>query len=47
MSQGITATRLDAKGYGATLPVDRNDTTEGREANRRVEFVIIPCAGTP
>lgn len=36
--QGIDATRLRAKGFGKTRPVDTNDTVEGRARNRRTEF---------
>ncbi|MEP7243750.1 MAG: OmpA family protein [Gammaproteobacteria bacterium] len=35
---GVAATRLDAKGFGATRPVESNDTLEGRAHNRRVEL---------
>jgi outer membrane protein OmpA-like peptidoglycan-associated protein/Tol biopolymer transport system component len=38
---GITATRLQSKGFGETKPVDSNDTVEGRQNNRRTEFVIL------
>jgi len=37
---GIDAARLDAAGYGESRPVGSNDTDEGRELNRRVEFRI-------
>jgi outer membrane protein OmpA-like peptidoglycan-associated protein len=37
---GIDAQRLSAKGYGETRPVASNDTEEGRQLNRRVDFVI-------
>ncbi|UCG30936.1 MAG: OmpA family protein [candidate division WOR-3 bacterium] len=39
--QNIDKARLTAKGYGETTPVATNETKEGRERNRRVEFVII------
>ncbi len=38
-SKGIDATRFIAKGYGADRPVADNATTEGRQRNRRIEFV--------
>lgn len=41
LSKGITKGRLTAKGYGPDKPIAGNDTPEGREANRRVEFVIV------
>jgi outer membrane protein OmpA-like peptidoglycan-associated protein len=36
---GVPAGRLSARGYGATMPIDVNDTPEGRARNRRVELV--------
>jgi outer membrane protein OmpA-like peptidoglycan-associated protein len=41
ISKGIAKGRLTSKGYGPDKPIAGNDTPEGREANRRVEFVII------
>jgi len=38
---GIDDARLTTKGFGATKPIDKNDTAEGKANNRRVEFVKI------
>jgi OOP family OmpA-OmpF porin len=38
VEQGVDAARLAAKGYGATKPIDSNQTPEGKANNRRVEF---------
>jgi len=40
--KGISPDRLSAIGYGEYHPVASNDTKVGRQANRRVEIVIIP-----
>lgn len=37
----IDASRLEIKGYGETVPIDTNDTPEGKANNRRVEFVKL------
>lgn len=39
---GIAASRLAAKGFGATRPLESNATVEGRARNRRVE-AVRPC----
>ncbi|WP_394199489.1 OmpA family protein [Litoreibacter albidus] len=35
---------ITAKGYGETDPIADNDTAEGREANRRIEFKLLTDA---
>ncbi len=39
--EGIAASRLTSRGYGESRPVSGNDTKEGRQLNRRVEFLIV------
>ncbi len=39
---GLNPERLHAAGYGATDPIADNDTTAGRQNNRRVELVLMP-----
>ena len=41
LSKGIDPSRITSKGYGETLPVATNDTDDGRQLNRRVEFKIL------
>jgi uncharacterized protein len=41
IGKGVFATRLKAKGYGEGKPVASNATAEGRQRNRRTEFVVI------
>ncbi|MFL5774342.1 MAG: OmpA family protein [Flavisolibacter sp.] len=41
VSKGIAADRITSKGYGETMPVAGNETDEGRQLNRRVEFKIM------
>lgn len=36
---GVAPGRLTARGYGASVPKDTNQTREGRARNRRVELV--------
>ncbi|HEY0059463.1 MAG TPA: OmpA family protein, partial [Flavisolibacter sp.] len=40
LGQGIAASRLTAKGFGATKPIGNNATEEGRAQNRRTEVRI-------
>jgi len=41
VKHGVEPERLEAKGFGMSQPIADNDTDEGREKNRRVEFKII------
>jgi len=41
VSKGISAKRIEGKGYGGIKPLGTNATEEGRRLNRRVEFKII------
>lgn len=40
VQQGIPSDTIVARGLGKTQPVASNDTTEGRQQNRRVELVL-------
>jgi|688.fasta_scaffold448226_2 outer membrane protein OmpA-like peptidoglycan-associated protein len=44
VAQGIDPTRITTEGLGSTKPIASNDTPKGREANRRVEFLVIKDA---
>ncbi len=41
IEKGIEPDRVQSVGYGESRPVATNDTPEGRQANRRVEFTIL------
>lgn len=41
VAMGIAPTRVQARGYGESRPIDTNDTDEGRQMNRRVEFTVL------
>lgn len=45
IKMGIAPDRIDAEGKGASEPVADNDTEEGRQTNRRVEFTILSTGG--
>jgi|LakMenE01Jun11ns_1017448.scaffolds.fasta_scaffold9949379_11 outer membrane protein OmpA-like peptidoglycan-associated protein len=41
ISKGVNQDIITSEGKGETEPIDTNDTEQGREKNRRVEFIII------
>lgn len=41
IENGIAEERLTQKGFGQRIPIDTNDTEDGRLINRRVEFKIL------
>jgi OmpA-OmpF porin, OOP family len=41
ITSGVDPARLVPKGYGATQPLADNNTEEGRQKNRRIEFKLI------
>ncbi len=41
ISRGISESRIRVNYFGETEPVANNNTSEGRQKNRRVEFVIL------
>jgi outer membrane protein OmpA-like peptidoglycan-associated protein len=43
---GIDSSRIEVRGYGETNPVASNDTSAGRQLNRRVEVLISDEQGS-
>ena len=41
INNGVSAARLNAKGYGEESPIESNNTRAGRAANRRVEVKLV------
>jgi outer membrane protein OmpA-like peptidoglycan-associated protein len=41
VAKGISADRLEARGYGMTEPVEENTTAAGRAQNRRTEVKVL------
>ena len=42
VSQGVSAERLEAKGYGESRPLQQGDSDDVHATNRRVEFHLLP-----
>jgi OOP family OmpA-OmpF porin len=40
VSKGVSSNKITAAGHGPKQPIASNDTEEGRQQNRRVEFVL-------
>jgi outer membrane protein OmpA-like peptidoglycan-associated protein len=40
VQQGVTTNSVSARGFGNTLPVASNDSSAGRQQNRRVELLV-------
>ncbi len=45
MARRVLTSNLTAKGYGEAQPIADNGTEEGREANRRIAFRLLPPDG--
>jgi len=41
LEKGISQQRLSSKGFGSTKPIATNDSEQGRQLNRRIEFTIL------
>ncbi len=41
VKEGISRSRLSAKGFGESKPIASNSTNEGKALNRRVEFILV------
>ncbi len=39
--KGVDTNRVTFKGFGESIPIKSNETKEGRQQNRRVEFLIL------
>lgn len=44
LARGILTSNLTSQGYGESLPIADNETEEGREQNRRIEFRLLSTA---
>lgn len=44
LARGVLVSNLTAQGYGESQPIASNDSDEGREENRRIEFRLLASA---
>lgn len=44
LARSVLVSNLTAQGYGETQPITSNETEEGRESNRRIEFRLFSTA---
>ncbi|SHF51623.1 OmpA-OmpF porin, OOP family [Litoreibacter ascidiaceicola] len=44
LARRVLTSNISSKGYGETDPIADNDTADGREANRRIEFKLLTDA---
>ncbi len=44
LARGVLISNLTAQGYGESQPIASNETEEGREQNRRIEFRLLATA---
>lgn len=44
LARGVLVSNLTAQGYGESQPIADNDTEEGREQNRRIDFRLLADA---
>lgn len=47
VKRGVDAARVIAKGYGFDQPIADNKTDEGRQTNRRVQFIVLEIKPVP
>ncbi len=45
LARGVFLDRMQAEGFGEVNPIATNETAEGRELNRRIEFRVVDPAG--
>jgi outer membrane protein OmpA-like peptidoglycan-associated protein len=41
ITQGVDGSRLESAGRGSSEPIETNATLLGRQANRRIEFLVV------